>query len=106
MAAMLGPMTMHGEALQEYVDKKDDAFAYRVVEQVPVMGMQVVKVRLTSQEWRGRKWEHWLTVLVPPMIGEHRSVARFWGPIRRRKQSTLAIKQCNASARWRSSTWV
>jgi len=72
MAAAMFPMTVPGGGLEDYVVKKDAAFAHRIVEEAPVMGLRVVKVRLTSQKWQGREWRHWLTVLVPPMIGEHR----------------------------------
>lgn len=36
------------------------------------MGVRVVKVRLTSQTWKGHEWQHWLTVFVPPQVGDHR----------------------------------
>jgi len=36
------------------------------------MGVRVLKVRLTSQTWKGHKWQHWLTVFVPPQVGDHK----------------------------------
>jgi len=65
------PVVADGGVLEEYVKGKDASFRHEIVEEANVVGVRVVKVRMTSQTWRGHEWQHWLTVFVPPQLGEH-----------------------------------
>lgn len=53
------------QALRDYVDRPDAAFAYDVIEQATLGTNKAYLIKLTSQTWQGIDWEHWLSLIVP-----------------------------------------
>ena len=51
--------------LEEYINLDDGALDYSLVEEKRASGGTFYILHLTSQEWRGREWEHWLTIYAP-----------------------------------------
>jgi len=51
--------------LREYVQQPDDAYRHAVVDTQRLGTNDVLMVKLTSQRWRGRTWQHWLGIAVP-----------------------------------------
>ena len=68
--AGLGGWTAAGE-LDDYVRAKDPAFGYQIAGRVDTLGVRMLKVRVVSQNWRGKPWRHWLVVCIPPQVGGH-----------------------------------
>lgn len=64
-------------ALQEYVAKKDDAYAWKILGNKYVDGCQVFDIDLTSQVWQGITWKHALTAFVPEDIQHTDTVLLF-----------------------------
>lgn len=60
-----------GGPLEEYVARDDGALAFEIVGESELLGVRSIDVRLVSQEWRGIPWRHWLSILVPPKVGDH-----------------------------------
>jgi PhoPQ-activated pathogenicity-related protein len=56
------------EALRQYVAQADGAFSFEPVETIRSGTTAAHVLRLTSQEWRGIKWHHRLTIVVPPSV--------------------------------------
>ncbi len=54
--------------LRDYVARDDSAFSWEIHETVSRAGASVHLVELTSQEWRGITWTHWLSVVVPETV--------------------------------------
>ncbi|MCI0704696.1 MAG: PhoPQ-activated pathogenicity-related family protein [Planctomycetia bacterium] len=60
--------------LDEYVAKKDDTYAWKVVKTIPGEGVTTFIVDLKSQKWRAIPevnrdvWEHWLVVVKPDTV--------------------------------------
>src|SRR5215212_2097183 len=61
-------------ALDRYVKKADDTYAYKVVNTVKGEGYTSYVVELTSQTWRKPSevdrtvWKHWLTIIKPDRV--------------------------------------
>ena len=58
--------------LEDYIVRENKAFNYEVRQEISDLGLRVSSIRLTSQQWRGKEWKHWLTVFVPPVVDPHR----------------------------------
>lgn len=58
--------------LEDYLKKENPALAYKIEKETAIIGVKAVSVRLTSQEWRGKKWQHWLTIFIPPVVDPHK----------------------------------
>ncbi len=54
-----------GDELRDYVSRDDGAFSWEIRETVAHGAAAVHLVELTSQNWRGIEWKHWLSVVVP-----------------------------------------
>jgi PhoPQ-activated pathogenicity-related protein len=66
LTAGLGAGGLARADLDEYVAKKDGAFAWSTAESKEAPGGgRVSRLKLTSQAWQGRPWEHQLTVCEP-----------------------------------------
>ena len=70
--ALLLSLPAQGGILEEYIDRENKAFNYEVRQEITDLGLRVSSIRLTSQEWRGQEWKHWLTVFVPPVVDSHK----------------------------------
>jgi len=46
----------------------DPAYRFEIVAEESIGGCTAYIVRMTSQEWRGHEWWHWLSILVPPRV--------------------------------------
>src|SRR3982750_891388 len=61
-------------ALDRYVKKPDDTYAYKIVNTVKGEGYTSFVVELTSQTWRKPSevdrtvWKHWLTIVKPERV--------------------------------------
>ncbi len=61
-------------ALDDYVNKPDASYSWKLVEQVPGKGFTAYLVDMTSQTWRTPeevdrpKWQHWLVVIKPDQV--------------------------------------
>jgi PhoPQ-activated pathogenicity-related protein len=61
-------------ALDEYVQRPDPAYAWKVEKSLDGTPLKTVVIRLTSQRWRTEKevdrplWEHWLIVVRPETL--------------------------------------
>ncbi|HJM62683.1 MAG: hypothetical protein CMN05_05885 [Roseibacillus sp.] len=58
--------------LEDYIAKENEAFNYEISKEITDLGVRISAIRLTSQEWRGKEWKHWLTVFVPPVVDPHK----------------------------------
>jgi len=58
-------------ALDDYVEKPDDSFSWKVISKKKTEGMTEVVLDMTSQNWRTKAdvdrtvWQHWITVAIP-----------------------------------------
>ena len=58
-------------ALDDYIEKPDDSYSWKIDSTKTVDGMKTVVVDMVSQTWRTKKdvnrpeWRHWLTVSIP-----------------------------------------
>ena len=59
----IGPLAVAD--LDEYVHLPDASYGYELTDSVKVGTGTGHIVRMTSQTWRGEKWEHWLSIIVP-----------------------------------------
>lgn len=57
--------------LEDYITKPDASYSYTVREEIQLGAQKGYIVRMTSQTWRGMKWEHWVSIIVPPHIEHH-----------------------------------
>ncbi len=64
-------------ALQDYVEAKDDAFAWKIAGTEQVDGCTIINIELTSQLWQGITWKHALTAFVPEDIRHEDTVLLF-----------------------------
>ncbi len=64
-------------ALQDYVQAKDDAFAWKIAGTEEVDGCTIVEIDLTSQIWQGITWKHTLTAFVPADVRHENTVLLF-----------------------------
>jgi PhoPQ-activated pathogenicity-related protein len=61
-------------ALDRYIAKPDDSYAWQLVDTIPGDGYTTYVVDLKSQTWRTREevdrtlWEHWLTIVKPDRV--------------------------------------
>ncbi len=55
--------------LKTYVEKPDASFSYRLVA-AEAIGEDATGyvLRMTSQTWRGVRWEHWVSLIVPKVV--------------------------------------
>jgi len=56
------------DALAEYVQRPDDSFSWKQLEQRKVEDCLATQLELTSQTWRDHVWQHRLLVVIPPEI--------------------------------------
>ncbi|MCU0455548.1 MAG: PhoPQ-activated pathogenicity-related family protein [Bacteroidales bacterium] len=61
-------MTSPENALEAYLGNKDKTFGWEVRERIAGEECEIAVLRLTSQEWRGIKWVHQLTVITPDEV--------------------------------------
>jgi PhoPQ-activated pathogenicity-related protein len=54
------------DALAEYVQRADDSFAWKQLEQRQVQGVTAIRLECASQTWRGHLWQHQLLIVRPP----------------------------------------
>ena len=58
-------------ALDDYIEKPDDSYSWKIASTKTADGMKTVVVDMVSQTWRTKKdvnrteWRHWLTVSIP-----------------------------------------
>ncbi len=57
-----------GGALESYVQKKDDTFAWKQGDQMKTTGFTATHVELTSQKWRESVWTHNLRIVRPEKV--------------------------------------
>lgn len=61
-------------ALDEYIEKADPAYSFKVVRTVPGEGGKAYILEMTSQQWLTEKevdkpvWKHWLTIIKPDSV--------------------------------------
>ena len=61
-------------ALDDYVEKPDDSFSWKVIKHDQSEGMQTFVLDMVSQNWRTpddvdrTEWRHWVTVAVPDQL--------------------------------------
>jgi len=74
LAAAKPPKTADRTPLDEYVQKPDAAYGWKVVKTVEGNPSKTFVIRLTSQSWRDKSevdrplWEHWLVVVKPEKL--------------------------------------
>jgi PhoPQ-activated pathogenicity-related protein len=56
------------DALADYVQRADDSFTWKKLEQRQVQGVTAIRLECTSQTWRGHVWQHQLLIVRPPDI--------------------------------------
>ncbi|MFA9478632.1 PhoPQ-activated pathogenicity-related family protein [Phycisphaerales bacterium AB-hyl4] len=57
-------------ALRDYVERTDDTYSYELVQTQQLGNASRHDVRMQSQTWRDKAWQHWMTIIVPDNI-EH-----------------------------------
>src|SRR5438445_5637 len=61
-------------ALDEYVDKADPTYAWKIIKTVPGDGYTTFVVEMQSQRWRSLPevdrpvWQHWLVIVKPQTV--------------------------------------
>lgn len=55
-------------ALQSYLNTKDTVFKWMIHDKFKSDGVTLYRILFTSQQWRGIKWKHELTVIVPDEV--------------------------------------
>ncbi|MBN2295272.1 MAG: PhoPQ-activated pathogenicity-related family protein [Pirellulales bacterium] len=61
-------------ALDDYIEKPDDSYSWKIVSSKTVDGMKTIVVDMVSQTWRTKKdvnrpeWRHWLTISIPDKV--------------------------------------
>lgn len=61
-------------ALDEYINKPDDSYEWKVVSETATDGMKLVVVDMISQSWRTpdevdrTKWQHWVKLAIPDQL--------------------------------------
>lgn len=66
---LLTALPANGETpLDEYIALPDAAYKFELVGEQRVGPHKLLTVKLTSQNWRGNDWEHWLAIIVPGKI--------------------------------------
>ena len=74
LAAAKPPTTATRTPLDEYVQKPDTAYAWKVAKKIPGNSSTTIIIRLTSQSWRNATevdqplWEHWLVIVKPATL--------------------------------------
>ncbi len=63
--------------LQEYVNAPDDSYQWKVRGESIQHGCTVVDIGLTSQTWHDMKWEHTLSLFLPPKVKHKNTVLLF-----------------------------
>ncbi|HYG36952.1 MAG TPA: PhoPQ-activated protein PqaA family protein, partial [Clostridia bacterium] len=56
------------DALAEYVNRPDDSFTWKKLEQRDISGFTATRLACVSQTWRGNPWHHELLVVRPPKL--------------------------------------
>ncbi|CAN5588212.1 PhoPQ-activated pathogenicity-related family protein [soil metagenome] len=51
--------------LNNYIQAKDDAFTWKIVDTIVVDGNTITTIKMTSQKWQGHVWEHDLQIFLP-----------------------------------------
>ncbi len=65
------------QALAQYVQTPDAAYAWSVRQDLQRGGCRVVELALTSQEWRGHSWQHRLFLILPIHRGAAQDAVMF-----------------------------
>ena len=55
-------------ALESYLNNNDQTFSWELRESFQLANVEIYDLSLVSQEWRGKKWVHQLTIMVPPEV--------------------------------------
>jgi PhoPQ-activated pathogenicity-related protein len=66
--AGLASVAAYGGALEDYVRKADDSFAWKVTDRQVSRDSTVVRMEMTSQQWREHPWTHHLVVVRPEKV--------------------------------------
>ena len=53
------------DLLKQYVLRPDEAFRFEVARTFDLITAAGYILNVTSQEWQGAEWQHWLFVVVP-----------------------------------------
>jgi PhoPQ-activated pathogenicity-related protein len=64
-------------ALKDYVTKKDDSFAWKILGRDREDGVLTYDIDLTSQVWQGITWKHAMAAFVPPNLQHRDTVLLF-----------------------------
>jgi PhoPQ-activated pathogenicity-related protein len=64
-------------ALKDYVNAKDDSFAWKITNEDHSNGFLTYEVDLTSQTWQDIPWKHALTIFVPQDVRHRDTVLLF-----------------------------
>ena len=63
-----------GNALFDYVNEADAAYAYRLVKTIQSNGHALYLLNMDSQRWRSRDevdrilWSHWMSIIIPDQV--------------------------------------
>ena len=82
--------------LEAYVKAKDDAFEYKLVNEIKAEGYTTYVIRMVSQKWLTTKevkdpiWWHWLTIIVPEGATTNKGMLFIDGGSHTTKQPTKA----------------
>lgn len=81
LALMVSAMTVCGQevlprrtALDDYIEKPDSSYSWKIVSSTTTDGMKTVVVDMVSQTWRTKEevdrpvWQHWLTITFPEKV--------------------------------------
>ena len=58
-------------ALEKYINNGDENFSWVVKDEFDIEELHVAVLKVMSQEWRGIKWTHQVTVISPPEISSN-----------------------------------
>jgi PhoPQ-activated pathogenicity-related protein len=70
-ATLFLPAAVRADAapdLEQYLQNDDASFDFTLQQTVDLPHGKGYTLRMTSQTWRGNKWEHWLSIIEPPNV--------------------------------------
>ena len=104
IAAAKPPKTADRTPLDEYVQKRDAAYGWKVAKTVEGNPAKTFVIRLTSQSWRDKSevdrplWEHWLVVVKPEKLKTNKAFLAVTGSSNDRPMpdgaSTVVSQHC------------
>jgi PhoPQ-activated pathogenicity-related protein len=59
---------LRAQSLRPYVEQPDDSFSYTIEAREKFGPHDLLTVRMTSQTWQGKPWQHWVSILVPENV--------------------------------------